>query len=54
MKKILDGIICRRKLKKAIDFMETNLCNDISADDVAKEFCKNPIVLVHFLYNIFH
>lgn len=41
-------------LKKAIDFMETNLCNDISADDVAKEFCKNPIVLVHFLYNILH
>lgn len=32
-------------LKKAIDFMEANLSNDISTNDIAKEVCKNPIVL---------
>ena len=32
-------------LKKAINFMEANLSNDISTDDIAKEVCKNPIVL---------
>lgn len=32
-------------LKKAIDFMEANLCNDISADDVAKEVCISSFYL---------
>ena len=32
-------------LKKAIDFMEKNLCNNISADDVAKEVCISSFYL---------
>ena len=40
-------------LKKAIDFMEKNLCNNISADDVAKEVCISSFYLQTDVWAIF-